>query len=47
VPVFTVLGWLKRARLVAEVDSAAVQNGFGLYLHRFIVTDELSRHKQW
>jgi hypothetical protein len=21
-----------------------VQNGFGLYLHRFIVTDELSRH---
>src|SRR3954454_12953024 len=28
------------SRLVAEVDSAAVQDGFGLYLHSFIVTDD-------
>ena len=28
------------SRLVAKVDSAAVQNGFNLYLHGFIVTDE-------
>jgi hypothetical protein len=27
------------SRLVAKVDSAAVQNGFDLYLHGFIVTD--------
>jgi hypothetical protein len=27
------------SRLVAKVDSAAVQDGFGLYLHGFIVTD--------
>jgi hypothetical protein len=29
-----------RSRLVAKVDSAAVQDGFQLYLHGFIVTDE-------
>ena len=28
------------SRLVAKVDSAAVQDGFGLYLHGFIVTDD-------
>jgi hypothetical protein len=28
------------SRLVAKVDSAAVQDGFELYLHSFIVTDE-------
>ncbi|MDR3515538.1 MAG: DUF763 domain-containing protein [Azospirillaceae bacterium] len=28
------------SRLVAKVDSAAVQDGFGLYLHSFIVTDD-------
>jgi hypothetical protein len=28
------------SRLVAKVDSAAVQDGFHLYLHGFIVTDE-------
>jgi hypothetical protein len=34
-------GALARAsRLVAKVDSAAVQDGFDLYLHGFIVTDE-------
>jgi len=27
-------------RLVAKVDSAAVQDGFQLYLHGFIVTDD-------
>src|SRR3984885_5035847 len=27
-------------RLVAKVDSAAVQDGFGLYLHSFIVADD-------
>src|ERR1700734_2839434 len=27
------------SRLVAKVDSAAVQDGFDLYLHGFIVTD--------
>jgi hypothetical protein len=30
----------KTSRLVAKVDSAAVQDGFDLYLHSFIVTDE-------
>jgi uncharacterized protein len=30
----------KASRLVAKVDSAAVQDGFELYLHGFIVTDE-------
>ena len=34
-------GALARAsRLVAKVDSAAVQDGFDLYLHGFIVTDD-------
>jgi hypothetical protein len=28
------------SRLVAKVDSAAVQDGFDLYLHGFIVSDE-------
>src|SRR3954470_6530692 len=28
------------SKLVAKVDSAAVQDGFDLYLHGFIVTDE-------
>lgn len=28
------------SRLVAKVDSAAVQDGFNLYLHSFIVTDD-------
>ncbi|HET9427709.1 MAG TPA: DUF763 domain-containing protein [Allosphingosinicella sp.] len=28
------------SRLVAKVDSAAVQDGFGLYLHGFFVTDD-------
>jgi hypothetical protein len=31
------------SRLVAKVDSAAVQDGFQLYLHGFIVTD----HGYW
>jgi len=31
---------LATSRLVAKVDSAAVQDGFDLYLHGFIVTDE-------
>jgi hypothetical protein len=30
----------KTSRLVAKVDSAAVQDGFDLYLHGFIVTDD-------
>jgi hypothetical protein len=30
----------KSSRLVAKVDSAAVQDGFELYLHGFIVTDD-------
>jgi hypothetical protein len=30
----------KTSRLIAKVDSAAVQDGFDLYLHGFIVTDE-------
>jgi hypothetical protein len=30
----------KASRLVAKVDSAAVQDGFQLYLHGFIVTDK-------
>jgi hypothetical protein len=28
------------SRLIAKVDSAAVQDGFVLYLHSFIVTDD-------
>ena len=30
----------KASRLVAKVDSAALQDGFDLYLHGFIVTDD-------
>src|SRR5262249_17012716 len=30
----------KTSRRVAKVDSAAVQDGFDLYLHGFIVTDD-------
>src|SRR3954452_17986844 len=30
----------KASRLVAKVDSAAVQDGFDLYLHGFIVTND-------
>src|SRR5690606_7372021 len=29
----------RTSRLVAKIDSAAVQDGFDLYLHAFIVTD--------
>src|SRR6266478_4649376 len=31
---------IRASRLVAKVDSAAVQDGFDLYLHGFVVTDE-------
>ena len=34
----------KASRLVAKVNSAAVQDGFDLYLHGFIVTDA-ARHE--
>jgi hypothetical protein len=30
----------RASRLIAKVDSAAVQDGFGLYLHGFFVTDD-------
>jgi len=30
----------KASRLIAKVDSAAIQDGFDLYLHGFIVTDD-------
>jgi uncharacterized protein len=30
----------KASRLVAKADDAAVQDGFHLYLHGFIVTDD-------
>jgi uncharacterized protein len=33
-------GLARTSRLVAKVDSAAVQDGFDLYLHGFIVTDD-------
>src|SRR5206468_10182937 len=33
-------GLARTSRLVAKVDSAAVQDGFALYLHAFIVTDD-------
>jgi len=33
-------GLAQTSRLVAKVDSAAVQDGFDLYLHGFIVTDD-------
>ena len=31
------------SRLVAKVDGAAVQDGFDLYLHSFVVTDNGDR----
>lgn len=34
------VGLAKTSRLVAKVDSAAVQDGFDLYLHGFIVADD-------
>ncbi len=34
------LGLVRASRLVAKVDSAAVQDGFDLYLHGFFVTKE-------
>jgi len=33
-------GLARTSRLIAKVDSAAVQDGFELYLHSFIVTDD-------
>ncbi|TIP92564.1 MAG: DUF763 domain-containing protein, partial [Mesorhizobium sp.] len=33
-------GLATASRLVAKVDSAAVQDGFDLYLHGFIVTND-------
>jgi hypothetical protein len=33
-------GLVRASRLVAKVDSAAVQDGFALYLHGFVVTDD-------
>src|SRR5215468_11561342 len=33
-------GLARTSRLVAKVDSAAVQDGFDLYLHGFVVTDD-------
>lgn len=33
-------GLAQSSRLVAKVDSAAIQDGYDLYLHGFIVTDE-------
>jgi hypothetical protein len=33
-------GLATASRLVAKVDSAAVQDGFDLYLHGFVVTDD-------
>src|ERR1700716_642877 len=32
--------WTRASRLVAKVDSAAVEDGFDLYLHGFFVTDD-------
>jgi len=37
---FDSAGLIRASRLVAKVDSAAVQDGFDLYLHGFIVTDD-------
>jgi hypothetical protein len=37
---FDGVGLARASRLVAKVDSAAVQDGFDLYLHGFFVTDE-------
>jgi hypothetical protein len=36
----TATRWPASSRMVAKVDSAAVQDGFDLYLHGFIVSDE-------
>jgi hypothetical protein len=36
---FDSTGLIRASRLVAKVDSAAVQDGFDLYLHGFFVTD--------
>ena len=33
-------GLARASRLVAKIDSAAVQDGFDLYLHGFVVTDD-------
>jgi len=37
---FDAQGLTRASRLVAKVDSAAVQDGFDLYLHGFFVTDD-------
>src|SRR5690349_14444721 len=37
---FDALQLTRASRLVAKVDSAAVQDGFDLYLHGFFVTDD-------
>jgi hypothetical protein len=37
---FDSTGLIRASRLVAKVDSAAVQDGFDLYLHGFFVTDD-------
>jgi uncharacterized protein len=37
---FDASGLTRASRLVAKVDSAAVQDGFDLYLHGFFVTDD-------
>ena len=37
---FDGLAMARTSRLVAKVDSAAVQDGFALYLHSFVVTDD-------
>src|SRR3954463_12271202 len=37
---FDGVGLARVSRLVAKVDSAAVQDGFDLYLHGFIVADD-------
>src|SRR5271165_7255508 len=39
-PVSTGAALAQASRLVAKVDSAAVQDGFDLYLHGFIVTND-------
>lgn len=33
-------GLVRSSRLVAKVDSAAIQDGYGIYLHGFIVADD-------
>src|SRR5215470_9973704 len=33
-------GLARVSRLIAKVDSAAVQDGFGLYLHGFVIADD-------